>query len=250
MSINIVLNVPACIVIGSDSSVEIHSPRPISENVEDGVTVRKLEYDWWQTHTAQSVFVTSNHIGIVVRGWPDPHHIEEFIRVGLLGHESVYEVAVKLQQYIISLFDNAFGSFHVAGYEFKDGHYHSRVFRGPFLGGPEAIEEFKGSMSYGGHIEVIDRLIQDVETGDKSTYPAPDCPYRYFTIQDAVDYVDYLISATKAFYRFTYGTHKPGGPTQLLVLTPNESIWVARHEVARGAEFERHSAFNEARARR
>jgi hypothetical protein len=245
-----VLNVPACIVIGSDSSVDIHSPRPISENIEDGVTVRKLEYDWWRTQTAQAVFLTSNRIGIVVRGWPDPHHIEEFIRVGLLGHESVHEVAVKLQKYIISLYDNAFGGFHVAGYEFEDGHYHSKVYRGLFTGGPESIEEYTGCMSYAGHIEVIDRLIQAVETGDKSNYPAPDCPYRYFTMQDAVDFVDYLISATKGFYRFTYGTNKPGGPTQLLVLTPSEAIWVARHEITRGTEFERQSLFGAPRVQR
>jgi len=55
--------------------------------------------------------------------------------------------------------------------------------------------------------------------------------YRFFTLQDAIDFAVYGIHTTINTMRFQMRVKSVGGPIDVLVIKPDEAFWVQRKEL-------------------
>ena len=89
--------------------------------------------------------------------------------------------------------------------------------------------------NWGGEIEVLSRLVQNVKLKSGSTWreqkTAP-ISYNFLTLQDAIDFCDYGISTTIETFRFQKRAKTVGGPIDVLVIRPNSGVqWVRKKEL-------------------
>jgi hypothetical protein len=85
-------------------------------------------------------------------------------------------------------------------------------------------------ITYGGESDVVTRLFQPVAlAGPNNTWqllPPVSIPINFFTIQDAIDFVVYIIRTTIDTIRFQSRPKTVGGPIDVLVIRPSSIEWV------------------------
>ena len=57
------------------------------------------------------------------------------------------------------------------------------------------------------------------------------CRYNELSLQETTQYVYFLISTTIQHMRFTYKKDNVGFPIDILVIMPNESLWLQKKEL-------------------
>lgn len=123
--------------------------------------------------------------------------------------------------------------FHVCGYQSFRKYIH--VF--------ENSKEYQQLIDVGnyqgvkccGVTNTISKLIQETAhkeaDGTYRDFPLNPPLYSNFTLQDAIDFAHFLIYATIQMNRFTKNDDNVSYPIDILVLKPNEAIWVKRKEL-------------------
>jgi hypothetical protein len=123
-------------------------------------------------------------------------------------------------------------TFHVAGYVDQNGTPTQEIYLVDVRNQMVQLQAQPNTQgfTFGGETDVINKLYQHVAiAGPNQTWqPLPyyDLPIQFFTIQDAIDFSVYLIEITINTMRFQARPKTVGGPVDVLVIRPSESIWI------------------------
>ena len=222
--------------MASDSRLTINSIRDVSgvKVVDTGVS---------QSDTSYKTFLASGVIGIsmfgaaAVKGVPLSGYIDAFIREKLDANTPVDNVPGLLLEYSKHLPEIPDTGFHIAGYT-KDAAgkkipFVSRVFT---VNGKVfnivPTQQLLGAM-WDGESDVMVRILNPnlfIKNPQGQYEPLTNytVPFDMFTLQDAIDYAVYAVQITSDTMRFQMRYKTVGGPVDVLVIKPDEAIWLNR----------------------
>ncbi len=150
----------------------------------------------------------------------------------------VDDVAKELFEYFAKFDPQPEIQFHVAGYKKLNGTNDQQVWYVSIK--PKSITKKnppgQQGASWGGEADILMRLIQPVATIDDKgnitkQLPYYPVPFRYFTLQDAIDFCIFAVRSTIDAIRFQPRSKSVGGPIDVLVIKPDESKWIRRKEL-------------------
>lgn len=126
--------------------------------------------------------------------------------------------------------------FLVAGYKEENNKYDPRIWRVNVKTEEQILvnqPDNPGGAAWNGETDILIRLINPVYTNDATTgnyiaCPSYEIPWRYFTLQDAIDYAVYAIQTTIDSIRFMTRSKTVGGPIDVLTIKPNGAEWIQR----------------------
>ncbi|MBQ2763549.1 MAG: hypothetical protein IJF43_00735 [Firmicutes bacterium] len=153
--------------------------------------------------------------------------LECFLKKNITEQTAVNDVAPMLLKYMQSLPKVPATIFHVCGYEGETACVW-RIF--PKRNLVEKTED--KPLIWDGEGDILARLLSPVNMRvEHGAGPAlPDFPValNFFSLQDAVDFADYAIHTTMDAMRFQIRPKTVGGPVDLLVIKPDEALWLRK----------------------
>ncbi len=177
--------------------------------------------------TCYKTFLGPNRIGISacrdggIGGVPIGGYIESFIREKMAADTEVQAVPNLLLSYFRKFDPIPDTQFLVAGYETDEKGLKPSVFEVVVKENrwrPVAMGE--QGIVWAGEADVMNRLFSEVHmknpNGEMKALPRPDLAYRYFTLQDAIDFAVYGIHTTINTMRFQMRVKSVGGPSMCL----------------------------------
>lgn len=184
----------------------------------------------------RKLFVTQNRVAIGtfgqadIQGVPIAGFIDSFI-AALPATQSPQQTAQALLTYFRGMNPIPNTSFHIAGYDSANPPS-QEVWLVEVLNNQVQRQNQvnQQGITYGGEVDVVTRLFQPVAiAGPNNTWlplPPVSIPINFFTIQDAIDFVVYIIRTTIDTIRFQIRPKTVGGPIDVLVIRPSSIEWV------------------------
>ncbi|MEW6482599.1 MAG: hypothetical protein AB1397_06350 [bacterium] len=254
MSITISLRISEGIVLGCDSLATVKAiPIPQEEFVQCPECFGKISCSrlippppttFTVSKTINKLFCLNEKIGVLSFGVSFitkrsiQSHIFDFEKT-LTGEEEIKEIAEKLEVYfrreltceIVDLSqipeDEYPLGFQIAGYDENDTTPKTYTLK---IGQKSVIEPvYEGGYgcTFGGDGRIIQRLWED---NPENPIPLPN--YQFFSLQDGIDYVEFLISTTIKAQKFLPMPQTCGGDTEIAVITPDEGFdWIKSKEL-------------------
>lgn len=238
MSLIITVYVREGIVMAADSRLTLNFTRTAHSGETNILSITSSD-------SAKKLFLAPNNVGIAtcgsadIGGVPIAGFIESFIVEKLKGHLlSAEQVANKLNVYFSALGVRPNTLFHVAGYAPVKETFEQTLFSVDPAAGLLSRLNFANqhSASWGGEIDVLQRLLNEValiqpDGSTPVTLPHFGVPFDFFTLQDAIDFAFYGIRSTIDTLRFQAREKTVGGPIDVLVITPDDSYWIAQKQL-------------------
>jgi len=234
MSIIITTYVREGIVLSSDSRLSISN---------DALKVK----DVTQSDAVRKTFITKKSIGIStcgqadINGVPIAGYVDSFIGEEIGEEDLSVEILTKrLLSYFRNLKEDLNTIFHVAGYDTIENngktYRKQQVFRCYINQNriQNRLAEAPGQGSiFDGYNRAIAKLINPVFLPDKEGKPANPVPFNgiawsFFNLQDAIDFNRFCIQTTIDLMRFEIIEKTVGGPVDILVITPENYLWVQK----------------------
>lgn len=242
MSFIITVYVPEAIVMASDSrqSITIQRQTPEGTKLEAVETVSSdfVYKTFWlpKQGVGISTFGESMLGKVTIES-----HIKRFQEERLGDGDDIFGVAQKLLEFFRKKFSNADTAFRIAGFKKESGisvpHvYHCQVSRNEMgrLNTKPRTDGVVYGASWGGQVDVIAGILSS------SQLTSPDGKMRQVVkapviwdampIQDAIDFAIYAVRTTIDTVRFQARPKNVGGPIDVLLLTPEKTIWIQRKE--------------------
>ena len=243
MSFVITMYVREGIVLAADSRLTLNATTQQGAN-------QVMQMAVGQSDSNCKIFL-ANNIGIAtfgaadIQGVPLSGHIESFIQGHITGPTQttgtgigVDEVPQKLLEYFSQFQPAPVTQFHVAGYARVGTTSVQRIWDVNVGTGSVNLLNPAGlpGASWGGEGDILQRLILpmtslDLATGNTNPLPQHHIPWQFFTMQDAIDFCIFAVRSTIDAIRFQPRPKTVGGPIDVLVIKPNEAIWVQRKEL-------------------
>lgn len=192
--------------------------------------------------TAQKLFVTDSGVGISTCGTADfnGHLIQEYLETFCEKYSTlnVDRIASSLRSYFKDMGANIDTTFYVSGYSKHKDPSTSKVYRIRLNGSTEQVNNGPGA-AWDGQSDIISRLFTDVyvkrvdATGKEQYIPhaGSKTEYKLFTIQDAIDFATTSMDIVKGMLRLQNRQVNVGGPTDILLITPEGYKWIAHKEL-------------------
>lgn len=258
MTLTVTIRVPDGIVIAADSLAslfqiltpqgEVKCPK-CDENIKlPDLTIPPINMPAGGSPYAQKLFnIGKRNVGIAVYGTPFldgrtiESHIREFEKTKIVGEETVEEVANKLKDFFMAVIEREVGDltkiaenkivtgFQVAGYDKEDAKI-GKTFVVSL--GRVATVEPKHTVGYGASWGGDGRVVSKLWKED------PDIPiakpaYQALNLQDAIDYVIFLIRTTIDYQRFATMVPVVGGSIEVAIITHHAGFkWIQHKEYA------------------
>ncbi|MBR5328780.1 MAG: hypothetical protein IKV45_01085 [Firmicutes bacterium] len=154
-------------------------------------------------------------------------YVERFLKEQITADTPAADVAPMLLEYMLTLPKTPATIFHVCGYE-KDVPCFWRVF--PKKNVVEKLAD--KPLIWDGEGDVLARILSPVNmrVAQGNGLALPDFPValNLFSLQDAVDFADYAIHTTMDAMRFQIRPKSVGGPVDILVIKPDETLWIRK----------------------
>lgn len=232
MSLILSVYVGEGIVLASDSRITYNAT-----SVSGGSTIHNFGVH--HSDTTNKTFLCPNAIGISacgdasIDGKPIAGIIEAFIRESMDEKTDIDETPDMLIRYFNRFSKVPDAVFLVAGYRLVDGRYEQRLWKVMVRARvKERMETAAQGATWAGEVDVLSSIIQNFwmkqPDGQYIEVSKPDIPFNYFTLQDAVDFVQYAIRTTIDTMKFQSRVKSVGGPIDILVLKPEEAFWVSK----------------------
>lgn len=234
MSFIIALHIGEGLVMASDSRVTFNT----TSIQPDGS--KKVDFGVHLTDTTPKTFVTSEGVGISccgdssINSKPITGFIENFIAE--YKDKNVDEIKDLLIPYFTSLDGNLNTTFIVGGYMMEEGQAIQKLYRVNTNSREiEEIDTSKQGALWSGEIDVMSRVLTPMfSKKDDGTYvevPSTPILWQYFTLQDAIDFARYAIKTTIDTMKFQSRVKTVGGPIDILVIKPSETIWIEKRQL-------------------
>ena len=237
MSLAISIYVPAGIVMAADSRVTGTLTREEEQAVPDSKarTVRIQQQLAFSDNAQKLIALDEAGVGIscfdsvIIEGQAVETHIQEFDMVERpRPTEGIETIASHLIAHFKDRFPGVSVGFHVAGYRREGDRLTPQVYSCHTQIEPVPIRRNtneKGKVVYGitrsGETSIVNRIIDPNSTPYFDAMP----------LQDAIDYVLFLMHTTIDTLRFEPRYAAVGGPIDVLVITPNQMRFVQRKEL-------------------
>jgi len=232
MSLTIACYIPTAIILSAES----RSTSTSTNSIVDESDIEKY-IDYTMTYIASDfenkVFLSLNKFGITVCGnglienFPIQYHIENFELCSNFKEDvSVFDFSIKLKDYFRKFNPIPFVFFFIGGYENNEQYVYrinvaeDEIFR---LNFDEEQSSYKYSISYEGVTEIVERLTTSI--------PDSLTEFRFFNIQDGVDYSRHLISTTINQMKFENQFPTVGGEIDTLIITRNGAEFISKKKV-------------------
>jgi hypothetical protein len=216
------------VVMAADSRLTLNA------KVGQGVNEKTIAFDF--SNSTNKLFCTKRGVGIStcgdadIQGKPIAGFIEHFI---LQSNDSlVGDVATKLLTHFRALQLELKTIFHVSGY---DGEGKQRIYKVNTQTNKvdEMNPNFLQGASWDGESDVLIRIIQpcwlsDADGKPQQSLPTFPIPWNFFSLQDAIDFASFAMSATIGALRFQNRLKTVGGPVDILSIKPDGVVWVQR----------------------
>jgi len=243
MSCIVTVYVNEGIVMASDSRISITSKKVINDGTDGNPIVIKETMDHY-SDTSYKTFLMDERIGIsfcgnaTINNAPIAGYIEDFMREN--KGCSIAELPEKIRDFFHNLEPHKDTTFFVAGYELDGDETRKKVFRihsnVPDGGEIKAYDTSFSSVIWDGERDTASRLftdlyIKEIDDHGKDTYTQHskyDLACQHWTLQDAIEFAEFVISATISCIKFQKRPKTVGGPVDILVLKPEESFWIKR----------------------
>ncbi|MDZ4746173.1 MAG: hypothetical protein SGJ05_09255 [bacterium] len=233
MSFVITMYVREGIVLASDSRLTLNTTTQQGDNQIVQMAVGQSDSNY-KTFLANRIGI-STFGAADVKGEPLGGHIEAFLQENILGRNVGVDVVPKMLLDYFAEFQPAPATqFHVAGY---DGTV-QRVWDVNVAAGTVHLLNPIGlpGASWGGEGDILQRLILPMASvnsagAQESMLPQHHIPWQFFTMQDAIDFCIFAVRSTIDAIRFQPRAKTVGGPIDVLVIKPNEAVWVQRKEL-------------------
>jgi len=239
MSLIISIYVREGIVMAADSRLTLTIPKP----APPGGQANTLSLT--TSDSAKKLFLAPNNVGIAtcgaadINGVPIAGFVESFIVEKVKGHSlNAERVASELQLFFSALGIRPGTFFHVAGYaQAASGLDQNVFFVDPAANVISRLNPVnQQGANWGGEVDVLQRLLNEValiQPGDNPPTPLPSfgVPFEFFTLQDAIDFAVYGIRSTIETLRFQAREKTVGGAIDVLVITPDNSQWIAQKQL-------------------
>jgi hypothetical protein len=216
------------VVMAADSRLTLNA------KVGEVTNEKTISFDF--SNSTNKLFCTKRGVGIStcgnadIQGKPIAGFIEHFI---LQNNEAyVGDVAAKLLIHFRSLQPGLKSIFHVSGYD-SEGKQRIYKVNTETNSGNEINPGFLQGATWDGENDVLIRLIQPCWLSDKDgkpqqALPTFPIPWNFFSLQDAIDFASFAMSATIGTLRFQNRLKTVGGPVDLLAIKPDGIVWVQR----------------------
>lgn len=238
MSLIISVYVREGIVMAADSRLTLNIPRTLPGGQTNMLSITTSD-------SAKKLFLAPNNVGIAtcgpadIGGVPIAGFVESFIVEKLKGQPlNAEQVADALKLYFSALGVRPGTVFHIAGYVPADAGLDQTIFIvDPAAGTMSRLNQVnQQGANWSGEIDVLQRLLNNVALIQDSNQPSVSMPlfgvpFEFFTLQDAIDFAFYGIRSTIDTLRFQSREKTVGGPIDVLVITPDDSRWIAQKQL-------------------
>lgn len=192
--------------------------------------------------TAQKLFVTDSGVGISTCGTAafNGHLIQEYLSSFCKQHpdSDVDVIADSLKAFFQGMGANINTTFYVAGYSRTEDSSVQRVYKIQLNGTTTLVNNAPGA-AWDGQTDIISRLFTDVyvkrtdDSGKEAYVPHSgfNTEFVFFTIQDAIDFATTSMDIVKGMLRLQNRQVNVGGPTDILLITPDGYKWIAHKEL-------------------
>lgn len=237
MSFVITMYVREGIVLASDSRLTLNNATQQGTNQIVQMAVGQSDSNY-KTFLADRIGI-STFGAADVQGVPLGGHIESFIHDHLVGKGiDVDDVPKKLLEYFARFQPAPSTQFHVAGYSTLSGSSVQRIWDVNVASGTINLLNGPGlpGASWGGEGDILQRLLLPMASlnsagQQEAVLPQHHIPWQFFTLQDAIDFCIFAVQSTIDAIRFQPRPKTVGGPIDVLVIKPNEALWVQRKEL-------------------
>lgn len=233
MSLVVTVYVPEGLVMGADSRLTLEFQLAQAGGLAKHHSVPSSD-------STYKTFLTSNRIGISTFGaaavgtMPIAALVEAFVAKELnAAAKPPDEVTNALLQHFRTLAGPPATRFHVAGYKDTE----QQVFEVDVVGNVVKRLNTSGpGAAWGGEADALTRLLSRVGSLDQEGKLTTEVPsfgvaFQHFTLQDAIDFAVYAIRTTADTMRFQMRPQTVGGPIDVLVIKPDEALWLRRKEL-------------------
>lgn len=196
--------------------------------------------------TTFKTFLAPNNTGIStcgdasINGKPVTGYIEDFIHknINVETKTSVMPNLILSEFKKFSPIPNII--FHIAGYEKNQEDFCQKFYR--IFVANDSIKEINvqcQGAAWNGESEILSSIINDywienvLEDGSKTyiKHTAPQIPWNFFSLQDAIDFAKFAMNTTIETMRFQERLKTVGGPIDILIIKPQNAFWIAHKEL-------------------
>jgi hypothetical protein len=198
-------------------------------------------FNFTQSESVYKTYLLGDRVGISlfgsaeVGGHPISGYMESFVKNHAKDTGTIHHFADSICSEFRDKLKHNFTGFHIAGYDSIGGHDTPVVYRLPVQSGPpqkvNSTEEPYGAV-WDGDTYVVDRLFKRVspvqDQGNCFDLEDNKLAFKWFTLQDAIDFAVYCIQTTAGLMRFQDRRKTVGGPIDVLIIRPSGAEWLER----------------------
>lgn len=239
MSLIVTTYVPEGIIIAGDSRLTInwHETDPETSN--------QNHYSITATDSNRKVFQIKDKFGLAtfgaadIKGIPIAGYITQFIEENIDDETQIDDIPGFLHDFFGEGLDYPQTSFYVAGYKLENKVsvpyvYFISIARKSTTRVNIQNDNIIFNANWGGELEVMSRLMSTVKMKQDDEWTevkAPEVPFYFFTLQDAIDFSVYAVRTTIETFRFQQRLRTVGGPIDILAIFPRGTRWINRKEL-------------------
>ena len=234
MSFIIAIHVGDGLVFASDSRIT-YSHTSTKENgskiIEQGIHF---------TDSSPKTFLTPSNVGISycgdssIQNKPITGYIEQFIDEHKEGDVDV--IANEIIPFFTSIENGINTQFLIGGYKNEGDSIKQKLYYVNTR--TKEVSEQNTSIQnaiWSGETDVMIRILNPVykksEDGQYNEIVSHPVLWHYFTLQDAIDFARYAVRTTIETMNFQSRVKTVGGAIDILVIKPNESIWIQKRKL-------------------
>ena len=219
------------IVMATDSRLTLNAKVQQADKLVD------ISFDF--SNSTTKLFCAKNGIAVSTCGdagigaTPIAGYVENFMT--LHENERVEVFAAKLLEHFRGLSQPLKTIFHVGGYtgDGKQKLFHVSTAQNTVSEiNPKGLQGVK----WDGETDILTRLVSPTWVGDSKgeptiKLPIYPIPWEFFSLQDAIDFALFSMNATIGAIRFQNRIKTVGGPVDLLVVKPKQTVWVQQKQL-------------------
>jgi hypothetical protein len=239
MSLIVTTYVPEGIIIAGDSRLTINW------HETDPDTKAQNHYSITSTDSNRKVFQIKEKFGLAtfgaadIKGIPIAGYITQFIEEKIDEHTQIDQIPDYLHEFFGKDLEYPQTSFYVAGYKLENKVsvpyvYFISIARKTTSRVNVQDGHIIFNANWGGELEVMSRLMSNIKMKqgeDWAEVKAPEVPFYFFTLQDAIDFSVYAVRTTIETFRFQQRMRTVGGPIDILAIFPSGIRWINRKEL-------------------
>lgn len=190
------------------------------------------------TDTTNKTFLCPNKVGLAIcgdssiNGRPIAGFIEEFLLNKVTKDTPIDEMPEMIIEYFDAVAPKLRSVFFVVGYQKNRDHYEQRLYDvNTFERKYRKFDNVNQGAIWQGEMDILTKLLTKTfaKNGNQlMEIPQFDIVWNLFNLQDAINFAEFAIKTTADTMSFQNRLKTVGGPIDILVIKPEEAIWIKK----------------------